>query len=155
MAKAVVQGGNPLENIHTFDGLTTGDNIQSGVLVKEGTDTPLRSHTTRGLAVDPSGTAVSSGRSTITTAGSAAQLNGGSSVPCKAVMVVALPTNVGTGSAPLRVAVGASNVDAADVTLTGIPLEPLQGQVFDVSDVNLIYFDVLGDGHGVTWTVVA
>jgi hypothetical protein len=149
MAKAVVQGGNPLENIHTFDGLTTGDNIQSGVLVKEGTDTPLRSHTTRGLAVDPSGTAISSGRSTITTAGSAAQLNGGSSVPCKAVMVVALPTNT------LRAAVGASNVDAADSTLTGIPLEPLQGQTFDVSDVNLIYFDVLGDGHGVTWTVVA
>jgi hypothetical protein len=149
MAKAVVQGGNPLENIHTFDGLTTGDNIQSGVLVKEGTDTPLRSHTTRGLAVDPSGTAVSSGRSTITTAGSAAQLNGGSSVPCKAVMVVALPTNT------LRVAVGASNVDAADSTLTGHPVEPLQGQTFDVSDVNLIYFDVLGDGHGVTWTVVA
>jgi hypothetical protein len=149
MAKAVVQGGNPLENIHTFDGLTTGDNIQSGVLVKEGTDTPLRSHTTRGLAVDPSGTAVSAGRSTITTAGSAAQLNGGSSVPCKSVMVVALPTNT------LRVAVGASNVDAADSTLLGIPLEPLQGQAFDVSDVNLIYFDVLGDGNGVTWTVVA
>lgn len=149
MAKGVVQGGNPLENIHTFDGLTTGDNIQSGVLVKEGTDTPLRSHTTRGLVVDLSGTTLTSGRNTIATAGSAAQLNGGSSVACKSVFVCGLPTNT------QRIAVGASNVDAADSTFVGIPLEALQGVTIDVSDVNLVYFDVLGDGHGVSWTVIA
>jgi hypothetical protein len=147
MAVGVVSGGNPVEDIQVFDG-TTGQ-IQSSVLVKEGTDTPLPSHTTRGLVVDLSGTAVTSGRSTITTAGSAAQLNAGVSVGCKSVFVCALPTNT------LRVAVGASTVDAADLTFKGIPLEPLQGISIDVSDVNLVYFDVLGDGHGVSWTVIA
>lgn len=148
MAKNTVQGGNPLEPIHGFDGATTGEIIQSAVLVKEGTDTPLPSSTARGLVVDSSGGPLSGDRSTIATAGAAAQLNGGSSVACKAVMVVALPTNT------QRVAVGASNVDASDSTFNGIPLEPLAGVEVETNNVNNVYFDVLGDGHGVSWTVI-
>lgn len=146
MAKAVVQGGSPLENIHTFDGATTGDNIQSAVLVKEGTDTPLPSSTARGLVVDDSGSGVSDGRTTISTAGTPAQI--GSSTACKAVVVTALPANT------QRIAVGSSSCDAATSTFRGYPLEPLQSVGIPVNNVNLVYFDVLGDGHGVSWVAV-
>jgi hypothetical protein len=148
VAKNTVSGGNPVEPIHGFDGLTTGEVIQSSVLVKEGTDTPLRSHTTRGLAVDTSGTGLLSSRHVISTAGTPTALNGGSSVPCKSVCVTALPTNT------QNISIGASNVDAASATLTGIPLAPGEKVALDVSDVNVVFVDVLGDGHGVAYAVI-
>lgn len=141
MAVNVVQGGNPVEDIQGFDGAT--GIIQSAVLVKEGTDSPIPSSVTRGLVVDTSGSGLSSFRTTITTAGTPAAL---STLTCKAVFVVALPTNT------QRVAVGGSTVDAADSTFNGIPLEPLQGVSIEVNNADDIYLDVLGNGHGVSWT---
>ncbi len=63
-------------------------------------------------------------------------------------MLVALPTNTS------RIVVGGSIVDAATATFNGIPLEPLQGISIDVNNANNIYFDVLGDGHGLSWTAL-
>lgn len=148
MGQGSIAGGNPLEDIHTRT-TTTGPQSQAVVLGIDGSDSVVTSHATRGVRVDAAGTSISDGRTTIATAGTAAQLNGGSSVPCKAVMVIALPTNT------QRVAIGSSAVDAATSTFRGIPLDPFQGQSLEVSDVNLIYLDVLGDGHGVTWMVIA
>lgn len=151
MAKNTVLGGNPLEPIHGFDGLTSGEIIQSVVLVKEGTDNPLPSNLSRGLRVDLSGPVFVTGRTTIATAGTPAQLNGGTSFTCKAVLVCALRANTDT------VTIGDTNVNAAigPGTERGITLDPGEKVGVDVNDINMIYLDVLGDGHGVTWTVIA
>lgn len=131
---------------------TAGSEQSQAVVVGiDGSDSVVSGHATRGLRVDNAGTSLQTGRTTIATAGSAAQLNGGSSVACKSVMVCALRANTNT------VAIGDSNVNADPGVGNerGISLDPGEKVAVDVSDVNVIYLDVLGDGHGVTWTVIA
>lgn len=147
MAKSSITGGNPAEAVHTR---TSGgaEDSQVAVLGIDGSDSVVPADI-RGVMVRSGGTAISDGRTTIATAGAAAQLNGGTSVPCKAVLVTALPANT------LRVAVGSSAVDASDAGLRGAPLEALESITLEVDDVNKIYLDVLVNAEGVTWLVLA
>lgn len=85
-------------------------------------------------------------RHTIATAGTPAQFPSNAG---KSIFVVALPTNT------LRVVIGDGSVNADAANLRGIPLDPLQGVGLDVENSNMLYLDVLGDGHGVTWTLIS
>lgn len=145
MAQGAISGGNPVEDVHTRTTLA-GPQSQVAVVGIDGADAVVQAHATRGLRVDQAGNAVVTNRVTIATAGTPAQLSVNNA--CKSIFVVALPTNT------QRVAIGDSNVNADTNNLRGIPLEPLQGIGLDVADANLIYLDVLGDGHGVTFTLV-
>lgn len=145
MAQAAISGGNPVEDVHVRT-TPTGPQSQVAVIGIDGSDAVVEAHATRGLRVDPAGSAIVTARLTIATAGTPFQF---SSAAAKSVLVVALPTNT------LRVAVGDANVNADSANLRGIPLDPLQGISLDISNANLLYLDVLGDGHGVTYTVIS
>lgn len=144
MAQGSISGGNPVEDVHTR---TTATGPQSQVVVFgiDGSDAVVEAHTTRGVRVDTAGSSVATDRKTIATAGTASQFT---AAQCKSILIVALPTNT------LRVAIGDSNVNADSANLRGIPLEPLQGISLDIGNAQLLYLDVLGDGHGVTYTLI-
>ena len=59
------------------------------------------------------------------------------STPCKRVFIQGSSANTNI------VAVGGSGVIAAEATRQGLALYPTQGQWFNVSDLNLIYLDVI------------
>lgn len=145
MAYTDVQGGNPVEAIH---GRTTATGAVSQVacIGVDGSDGVVTAHPTRGIRVDAAGNTVITGRVTIATAGTPAQLSVSNAV--KSVCIIALPTNT------QRVAIGDANVNADTNNLRGKPLEPLQEFACDVADLNLLYLDVLGDGHGITFMAV-
>lgn len=145
MAQAAISGGNPVEDIHVRT-TVTGPQSQVAVIGIDGSDSVVQAHATRGLRVDTAGSSVTTARQTIATAGTPAQLSAGA---CKSILVVALPTNT------QRVAIGDSNVNADSANLRGIPLEPLQGVGLDIDNANLLYLDVLGDGHGITYTLIS
>lgn len=144
MAQAAISGGNPVEDVHVR---TTASGPQSQVVVLgiDGSDAVVEAHTTRGVRVDSAGSSVSTVRQTIATAGTPVQFT---AAACKSILVVALPTNT------FRVAIGDSNVNADSANLRGIPLDPLQGVSLDIGNANLLYLDVLGDGQGITYTLI-
>lgn len=144
MAQGAIAGGNPVEDVHTRT-TASGPQSQVAVIGIDGSDSVIQASSARGLQVDPSGALAASARITIATAGTPSALSA-LSVGCKAIFVVALPTNT------QRVAVGGITVDAADSTFNGIPLDPGQGVGFEVNNATGVYFDVLVDGNGVSWT---
>lgn len=90
--------------------------------------------------------AIEHGQDTVTAAGTAEQLNGGTSIaiPDGAELVVtALPNNTG------NVYVGDSDVDSTN----GDVLTPDTSLSLPVTDVNIVYIDVDNDGEGVSWIV--
>lgn len=86
---------------------------------------------------------LTTGRKTITTAGTAEVI--AASTVCRSVIVVALPTNTN------RVAIGDSVVDVADSTFRGIPLNAGDSVSLLVSNLNQIWLDVLVNGEGISF----
>jgi len=144
MAQGSIAGGNPVEDVHTRT-TTSGPQSQAVVLGIDGSDAVVTAHSTRGLRVDVGGSNVVTATDTIATAGAPKNLG---AQPCKSVFVTAYSTNT------LQVAIGDSNVNADSTALRGIPLQPGQGIALDIENTNLLYFDVLGDGHKITWTAI-
>lgn len=144
MAQGAISGGNPVEDVHTRTS-ASGPQSQVAVIGIDGSDGVVPASTTQGLRVNVVSDSIVTGRVTIATAGTPAAFSS-VSTNYKSIFVVALPTNT------LRIAIGDANVNADTNNLRGIPLEPLQGISLDVSTTNVIYLDVLGDGHGISWT---
>lgn len=89
---------------------------------------------------------IETGQDTVAVAGTAEQLNGGTSLPVPngaTVSVTALPSNTG------NVYVGDSSVSAT----TGDVLTPDTSVELPVTDVSSIYIDVDTGGEGVSWIV--
>lgn len=148
MAKSSISGGNPVEAIHTR---TSGgsEDSQVAVLGIDGLDTVIAAHPTRGLRVDNAGAQIATGFQSIAVAGSTAVALNAGSFPCKSVFVCAYQSNTS------QIAIGDAFVNAqADANLRGIPLQPGQGISLDIADVSSVYLDVLGNGHGCTFTVI-
>jgi len=85
-----------------------------------------------------------SGRATVTTAGTAVQINS-TRTDVKRLDIMAETDNVGF------IAVGDVNVVAAEGTQQGIVLSAGQSYTFHVTDRSLIYIDSTLDGEGVTY----
>jgi len=148
MAQGAISGGNPVEDVHTRT-TVTGPQSQAAVIAIDGSDSVVQAHATRGIRVDTAATQIATGFQSIAVAGTPAVLNGGLSFPCKSVFVCAYQSNTS------QIAVGDAFVNAqGDANLRGIPLQPGQGIPIDVSDVSALYMDVLGNGHGLTFTVL-
>lgn len=89
---------------------------------------------------------IETGQDTVTTAGTAVQLNGGTSLPIPDGASVAVRAN-SDNTGPVYV--GDSTVDAA----TGFEKTPGDGVAVNVTDVNAIWIDADNAGDGVTWLV--
>ena len=89
-----------------------------------------------GNQIVPLGTsgAVGDGTVNLTTAGTAQQVST-SSVACKRVIITAHESNTGT------IVIGASTVVGALAGRRGKALFPTQSEIFQVSNLNLLYFD--------------
>ena len=85
------------------------------------------------------------GNTTVATAGTAVQLNGGTSVLCRFVRVSASSGNAGP------VCVGPSNVKAASGQQIGTELAPATTLDFPVANVNQLYVDAQHANDCVSW----
>lgn len=77
-------------------------------------------------------TTAGDGTATVTTAGTRVQM---SSQACKRVIITAHESNTGT------LVVGGATVVAALAGRRGVGLYPTQSQIFNVSNINLLYID--------------
>jgi len=87
---------------------------------------------------------VGDGTRTVTTAGTRVQLSA-SSVPCRKVLIQAHESNTGT------IVVGGSTCVGALNGRRGVALFATQSQVFEISDLNLLYLDSTADGDKVNY----
>jgi len=90
---------------------------------------------------------ITSGRKTITTAGTRETLVA-SSTPSKQVLITAFLGNTGV------VVVGGSTVVAAPATRNGTPLEAGDSCIIEIDNAQKIYLDVTVSGEGVTWNIL-
>ena len=90
--------------------------------------------------------AINSGRQVVTWIGARVQL--ASSLNISEVLLVAEFTNTGT------ICVGGSDVVANQATREGVPLNPGDGVVITIDNINKIYIDSTAGGDGVTYLVV-
>lgn len=101
--------------------------------------------TQTGSAAPPAGySALGDGRKVVAAAGTAEAL--ASSTSCKAVLITAETDNTGI------IAVGGSNVVAAQATRRGTPLQAGESAMLPVSDLALVYLDTTVNGDGVTFS---
>lgn len=84
--------------------------------------------------------AITSGSKSVTSAGTAEALVGGST-PANSVIISALLTNTGT------MYIGGATVDSTN----GIPLDPGDAVVIEIDDLNVIYVDSSVNAEGVTY----
>lgn len=89
---------------------------------------------------------IGSGRQVITWVGTRVQL--ASSLTISGIIIVAEFTNTGI------ICVGGSSVIAAQATRTGVPLNPGDGVIITIDNINKIYIDGTAGGDGVTYTTV-
>ncbi len=91
--------------------------------------------------------AVTGGTSTVTTAGTRVQLP---TSTCKRALIQSHETN-GAKTNGGVIVVGGSNVVAASAGRNGYAIYPTQSQVFEVSNLNLLWVDSTDDGSLVTY----
>ena len=100
-----------------------------------------------GGAISPyTPTTITSGRQTVTTAGTAVQL--ASSLAIGEVIIVAEFDNTGV------IAVGGSGVIADEATRKGAPLNPGDAVIISIDNINKIYIDSTINTDGVTYDAV-
>lgn len=94
---------------------------------------------------------VEAGTETVTTAGTAEQLNGGESQPVPDGARIHLTADPGNSGGGNSLYVGDSDVDASESI--GYPMTPEQEIDLSVTDVSTLWIDAEADGDSVNWIV--